>query len=248
MPQYYNPKRKSDWNYGGFNWKLSRSKIDLFVECPRCFYIDNKLGTKRPGGFPFNLNTAVDTLLKKEFDTHRVGKSVHPLLTEYGVDAIPFSHTSLNEWRDNFKGVTFFHKDTGFTVSGAIDDLWVNKKGELHVVDYKATSKDEKVSIDADWQQSYKRQMEVYQWLLRKNNFEVSDTGYFVYVNGRTDLKAFDKKLEFDVDLIPYEGDTGWVEDTLYKIKETLDTDELPKSGENCEFCPYFYTRQEYEK
>ncbi|MEY2702863.1 MAG: hypothetical protein RLY43_1501, partial [Bacteroidota bacterium] len=30
--------RDSRWNYGGSNWKLSRSKIDLFIECPRCFY------------------------------------------------------------------------------------------------------------------------------------------------------------------------------------------------------------------
>ena len=29
-----------------------------------------------------------------------------------------------------------------------------------------------------------KRQMEVYQWLFRRENFPVSDLGYFLYVNG----------------------------------------------------------------
>ena len=53
MSEYYNPNRMESWNYGGKNWKLSRSKIDLFSSCPRCFYIDNKLGVKRVPGFPF---------------------------------------------------------------------------------------------------------------------------------------------------------------------------------------------------
>lgn len=248
MSQFYNPKRNAAWNYGGAKWRLSRSKIDLFIECPRCFYIDNKLGTKRPEGFPFNLNKAVDTLLKKEFDIHRNGKTTHPLVAKYGIDAIPFDHADIDTWRENFEGVEFKHKPTGMTISGAIDDVWVNPKGELHVVDYKATSKDEKVNLDADWQMGYKRQMEVYQWLLRKNGFEVSDTGYFVYVNGRTDLKAFDGKLEFDVDILNYTGDASWVEDTIFAIKETLDKDELPRPGEACDYCTYCKVRGETEK
>ena len=247
MSQYYNPKRNSQWNYGGGKWRLSRSKIDLFVECPRCFYIDNKLGTKRPGGFPFNLNSAVDTLLKKEFDLHRSDKTTHPLMESYGIKAVPFQHKDIDKWRENFEGVDFFHKETGMVISGAIDDVWINDKDELHVVDYKATSKDEKVSLDAEWQMSYKRQMEVYQWLLRKNGFEVSDKGYFVYVNGKTDVKAFDGKLEFDVDILDYVGDDRWVEDTIFSIKETLDKDEIPPFGDQCDFCPYFETRKGYE-
>jgi len=47
---------------------LSRSKVELFQDCPRCFYLDRRLGIARPPGFPFNLNSAVDALLKTEFD------------------------------------------------------------------------------------------------------------------------------------------------------------------------------------
>ncbi len=57
MSEYYKPNRGEAWNYGGKNWKLSRSKIDLFAECPRCFYIDNKLGVKRVPGYPFSINS-----------------------------------------------------------------------------------------------------------------------------------------------------------------------------------------------
>ena len=56
---------------------------------------------------------------------------------------------------------------------------------ELHIVDYKATSKDDEVNLDAEWQDGYKRQMEIYRWLFINNGFKVSDTGYFVYANGK---------------------------------------------------------------
>lgn len=240
MSQFYKPDRNPGWNYGGDRWRLSRSKIDLFVECARCFYIDNKLGTARPPGFPFNLNSAVDALLKKEFDIHRVAKSSHPLMEQYGVDAVPFAHAKMDIWRENFKGIDCKHSSTGFTVSGAVDDIWVNPKGELIVVDYKSTSKDSKIeALDQDWHAGYKRQMETYQWLLRQNGFTVSNTGYFVYANAGKDKKAFDGVLEFEVTLVPYTGSDSWVEPTLLKIKSCLDSDDLPGRGDNCDYCTY---------
>jgi CRISPR/Cas system-associated exonuclease Cas4 (RecB family) len=240
MSQYYKPHRKPDWNYGGPRWRLSRSKIDLFIECPRCFYIDNKLGVARPPGFPFNLNSAVDHLLKKEFDIHRAGKTQHPIMEKYGVDAVPFQHKDIDIWRENFKGIEYRHEPTGFIVSGAVDDVWVNPEGELIVVDYKSTSKDDEITaLDQDWHDGYKRQMEVYQWLLRRNGFKVSDTGYFVYANGIKDKEAFDGKLEFEVTLIAHKGDDLWVEKTLTKIKECLEGEALPPVGDDCDYCRY---------
>ena len=240
MSQFYNPNRRSDWNYGGKRWKLSRSKIDLFLQCPQCFYIDNVLGTKRPPGFPFNLNSAVDTLFKKEFDIHRSEGTKHKIMEVYGVDAVPFQHPKMDTWRENFEGVQHMHEATGMTVSGAVDDVWVNSEEELIVVDYKSTSKDGKIDkLDADWHIGYKRQMEVYQWLLRQEGFKVGDTGYFVYANASTDEEAFDGKLIFDVTLIDYKGDDSWVEQTLQDIKACLDDDRVPKSGKDCDYCAY---------
>jgi len=240
MSQYYKPERNPDWNYGGSRFRLSRSKIDLFVECPRCFYVDNKLGVARPPGYPFALNSAVDALLKKEFDIHRAGGTAHPLMQQYGVDAIPFEHPALNIWRENFKGIQCMHEPTGFTISGAVDDVWVNPRGELFVVDYKSTSKDEKIeALDKDWHAGYKRQMEVYQWLLRQNGFTVLDTGYFVYANASKDEKAFDGKLEFEITLIAYEGNGSWIEKTLSDCKACLLSDHIPSPGADCDYCAY---------
>lgn len=221
-------------------YKLSRSKIDLFLNCPRCFYFDRRLGVGRPPGFPFSLNSAVDKLLKKEFDMHRANGTKHPLAEAYGLDAIPFDHKDMDVWRDSLRrGITYLHAPTNLLISGGVDDVWVTSKGELIIVDYKATSKDTEVSLDADWQIGYKRQMEIYQWLFRKNGFKVSKTGYFVYCNGLTDKKAFDGKLEFDIKLIPYEGDDSWIEGTIYDIYDCLNSDIIPEASTDCDYCNY---------
>lgn len=222
-------------------FKLSRSKLDLFLNCPRCFYLDRRRGVGRPSGPPFNLNIHVDTLLKKEFDMHRAKAQAHPLMKEYGIDAIPFAHEKMDEWRENFKGVRYLHEPTNLLITGAVDDIWVNPEGDLHVVDYKATANKEKpvTALDQDWHIGYKRQMEIYQWLLRHNGHRVSDMGYFVYCTGRSDCEAFDGKLEFEVVVIPYTGKDDWVEDCIAGAHACLVGDEIPQTGEFCEYCAY---------
>lgn len=237
----YNPDRSADWNYGGAKWRLSRSKIDLFIECPRCFYLDNKLGTKRPSMPSFNLNIAVDELFKKEFDVHRQNGTPHPLMTKYGVDAVPLSHAKIDEWRDTFVGVSHLHEPTGLIVCGGVDDLWQTKEGKIIVVDYKATSKDGRIEKlgDSPWEKQYQRQLGVYRWLLEKNGFEVEKTGYLVYANASKTEDAFDDKLTFETTLVECVTDTDWIEPTLERIKMVLEAKEIPPSGETCEYCPY---------
>jgi CRISPR/Cas system-associated exonuclease Cas4 (RecB family) len=242
MSQYYNSQRiKGLYDSKSTEpFKLSRSKIDLFLECPRCFYLDRKLGVGRPPGFPFSLNSAVDALLKQEFDVHRAQGTNHPLIERYGIDAHPVQHSDLNKWRNTFTGIQYFDEPTNFLLFGAIDDLWQNSKGEYIVVDYKATAKAEEITeLNKDWQDGYKRQMEIYQWLLRKNGYPVSSTGYFVYCNGIADAKAFDQKLEFRVNLIPYEGNDSWIEKTILDIHACLNQNEIPKANPNCDYCSY---------
>jgi CRISPR/Cas system-associated exonuclease Cas4 (RecB family) len=233
-PKLYDPTSSEPF-------KLSRSKIDQFIECPRCFYLDRRLGVAKPQGPAFTLNVAVDALLKKEFDVHRARGTPHPYMTRYGVNAIPFAHENIDEWRENFVGVRFLHKPTNLIIFGAVDDVWKAPDGSLHIVDYKATSKEDGVKelSDTKWHNQYRRQMEIYQWLMRKNGFPVSPVGYFVYVNGRKDKEAFDGKLEFDVAVIPYTGNDEWVEQSIIHAKACLDAPQAPKASDECEYCSY---------
>lgn len=230
-------------------FKVSRTKIELFTQCPRCFWLDVRLKITRPSGPPFQINKAVDELMKKEFDSYRLKGEPHPLMTTYKIEAIPFAHDDLNKWRMNFTGVSTLHEPTNLHVFGAVDDIWVDTEGKLIVVDYKATAKQSDVSLDADWQISYKRQMEVYQWLLRQNGFEVNDTGYFVYTNGRLDLDGFFDKVEFRTKIIPYTGSDSWVDKTLKAMKDCMEG-EMPSVGKAamggaCDYCSYAKARTE---
>jgi CRISPR/Cas system-associated exonuclease Cas4 (RecB family) len=233
-------------------FKVSRSKIELFMQCPRCFWLDARLKIKRPDGPPFNINKAIDELFKKEFDIHRLAGTQHPLQIKFKVAAKPFAHKDIDTWRHNFTGVFTVHGATNLHVFGAVDDVWVNDDGELMVVDYKATAKDKPVmelGPVGGWQDGYRRQMETYQWLLRANGFKVSDTGYFVYATGDMNADGFNDVVAFTTHVFPHVGSDAWVEETLIKMKECLEGD-MPEMGVSamggpCEFCTYARARTE---
>ena len=220
-------------------FKLSRSKLESFLSCPRCFYLDRRLGIGQPSMPAFTLNTAVDVLLKKEFDQCRAKGEPHALMRLFGIDAVPYDHPSLETWRDNRRGVQYLHEASNFLAFGAIDDLWVYPDGSVSVVDYKSTSTDADVTLEGPWKKAYKRQIEIYQWLLRKNGLTVSDDAYFVYVNADKSRASFDGKLEFVSKILPYQGDASWVDDALTEAKACLLRSALPLAHPECEWCAY---------
>ncbi len=62
------------------------------------------------------------------------------------------------------------------------------------------------------------------------------------------DRKAFDKKLEFDINLIAHEGNDSWINRTLEKIKNCLDDNKIPEANENCDHCSYWNARNKLEQ
>lgn len=227
-------------------YPLSRSKIELFLECPRCFYLDRRLGIGRVDGPPFTLNLAVDHLMKKEFDFFRARNEPHPAMSLHGIDAVPFRHKDLETWRDTPTGLRTLHGESNFEVFGLLDDVWQMHDGSLAAVDYKATSTD--MAITLDNRAGYKRQIDVYQWLLRANGFTTLNIGYFVFVNAARDRDMFDRTLEFSLSILPYEGNDGWVNDALVGAHECLMSDVPSPSTIECEWCAYRKAANEAEK
>lgn len=237
----YSKRQRNLYNQNSAEpFTISRTGIELFLECPRCFYLDKKLGLSRPSLPGWPLNSAVDQLLKNEFDLLRENGEAHELMKKYGINAVPFKHPNIDIWRNNFQGASHLHKETNLKICGAIDDIWINKDNdELYIVDYKSTSTTKEISLDDQYKQNYKKQMEVYQWIFRKTGFNVSKTGYFIFANATKNRSKFDGKLEFEVSIISYEGDDSWIEPTLFEIKKCLNSDKIPLSSENCEYCKY---------
>jgi len=223
------------------------------MQCPRCFWLDVRHKITRPSSPPFNINKAIDELFKKEFDAYRADGKPHPLMAKAGVKAVPFAHKDLDTWRHNFTGITTLHEPTNLHIFGAVDDVWVNDGGELIVVDYKATAKAEPVRAlgpEGGWQDMYRRQMEVYQWLLRQNGFPVSDTGYFVYATGNPGKEAFENVVEFETHVFAHNGKSDWVDRTITNMKACMESDVMPSVGTAamggpCEFCTYARSRTE---
>jgi len=223
-------------------YPLSRSKISDFFVCPRCFFMDLRHKTKPPSGPTFALNNAVDALMKREFDTYRVAGKPHPLMKQAEIVAVPFQHPEFEDWRNTRKGLRVLHEKTGFEVFGAVDDIWQEKDatGRLIVADYKCTAKKDDVnSMEGGWGPGYKRQAEIYQWILRKKGFDVAPTAWFVYANGCSDKAMFGEKLEFRMTMIRHEGETEWVDGTLRQIKALLEAPQAPERSETCGHCKF---------
>lgn len=192
--------------------------------------------------FPFNLNSAVDELLKREFDQYRAIQQPHPVMTEHQLDLVPFHHTEMDVWRHNFTGVRHYLPQYGLELFGAVDDIWSDRNDNLYVVDYKATSK----QIDNPNQlvyPEYKRQLGFYAWLLTQKGFSLSNTAYLLYCNGLRMQNSFEGRLDFEVYLLPVDTDTGWIEPTLQQLHATLQQPDPPAPGPDCDYCAYVKTR-----
>jgi len=224
---------------------ISRSKFSNFIDCPRCFYLDRVKGLKEPSMPGWALNSAVDDLLKKEFDKHRKAKTPHPIMKEYQLNYIPFDHPDIDKWRQSLSsGISYLDKDTNLIIKGGIDDVWFNiNTEELVVVDYKAQSSSTPVEaisyLENKFHQGYKRQMDIYVHILRNMDFKVSNTTYFLVCNGEKTNDFFENRIDFKTVLVPYVSDTSWVTVKINEMKKVLDNDEIPDYNINCESCVY---------
>jgi hypothetical protein len=230
-------------------YRLSRSKLQLFLDCARCFYLDRRQGVKRPDMPAYTLNNAVDLLLKREFDEYRARGEPHPLMQLHGVNAVPFRHPELERWREALRGGIEVHDEpTGFLLTGAPDDLWEDADGRLIVVDYKATSTDRPITLEGEYREAYKRQLEFYGWLLKRRGFTVAPIGYFLFANARRDRSAFERTLQFEMRLLPYEGNDDWVEDAIRDAHSCLQHDTPPPATNGCRWCAYRKNASSVEK
>lgn len=226
--------------------KISRSGVEKFISCPRCFVLQYRYRIS-PNQIPFTLNIAVDELCKNEFDYYREREEPHPLFLDNDIDAVPFKHPDIDKWRDFRKGgLSYIDLDKQFHFYGAIDDVWKNSDGELIVSDVKATSKqlfDWNETSKYEYARGYQRQLEMYQWLFRRNGFNVSDTAYLVYYNGLKNEPMFDQVLKFELHIVKVQCNDSWVEDKIIEAKNLLIGDSIPSGSKYCDTCQYLKKR-----
>ena len=219
---------------------LSPNSLNLYLECPACFYLDKKLGIRRPPPYPYALNSAVDALLKEEFDSYRQRREPHPLLLENHIDANLFGNQKLlDQWRDNFQGLRYYDADLKATLFGAVDDVLEfpaeggsasGGKGLLAPLDYKSTG-----SKVANVYDRFQLQLDAYTFLLEKNKYRTNKKGYLAFYvvdkeHGFIDRLPFRKKV-VEIDTNPSD---------IYEIFKDavvlLQQEAAPKHSEDCLF------------
>lgn len=235
--------------------QVSRYKIELFTDCPRCFYREVVHGVARPRSKALRLNNAVDFLLKREFDAYRRAGAPHPLMIQSKVNAVPLDDPRLGVWRDYpGDGLRAVHGPTNIEVCGFVDDIWVAADGGLIVVDYKATAPkpNERRWPPKVWD-AWRHQVFVYQWLLRANGLRVEDLAYFVHAEGDIDAAGLDSSLRFELSLLSCDCSGERLEPTLYAIREVLSDKTSPEAGpgfdgKGCEWCSFLSRADEADE
>lgn len=214
---------------------LSRWQLNMFTECPRCFWLQNRHGVKQPKGFPMALNIAMDQLLKAEFDEYRAVGKLHPILAEQGVQAKLFADTErLAEWRNNFRGLRWKDPKTGHTLYGAVDDILEFPDDSLAVVDYKSSGAKE-VTVYP----SYQLQMDVYTYLLQRLGYRTAPKAYFAFFIAVKD-DGFKGRLPFRAQLLGISPEPDRVHDLFKRAVVLAQSDDEPEPGAACDLCRWY--------
>jgi hypothetical protein len=211
--------------------QLSPNSLNLFLECPLCFWLEKKLKIRRPQPYPYALNSAVDKLLKEEFDSYRAKGEPHPLLVAHNIPAKLFPNQDLlNQWRSNFVGIRYYDSELDATLFGAVDDVLEFADGKLAPLDYKSTG-----SNVANIYDRFQIQMDVYTFLLEKNGFKTPKKGYLAFYI--VDKKnGFGDRLPFKKEIHEIETNPSDIPQLFREAVELLRGEEPPTHSPDCDY------------
>jgi CRISPR/Cas system-associated exonuclease Cas4 (RecB family) len=211
--------------------KLSPSSLNLYYECPLCFWLEKRMGVRRPQPYPYALNAAVDLLLKEEFDKYRKKRELHPLLVAYNVPAKLFPNQKLlDEWRNNFKGIRYYDAELDATLFGALDDVLEFSEGKLAPMDYKSTGSKTPTVYDR-----FQLQMDVYTYLLEKNGYKTVRKGCLAfYVVDKEN--GFEDKLPFKKEIMVIDTNPDYVQGVFAEAVAVLRADAPKEHGSECQY------------
>jgi len=211
--------------------KLSPSSLNLMLECPRCFWLHIVKGVKRPSGAFPSLPSGMDAILKKHFDRFMEKGEMPPELISLK-DYILFDDKELLKvWRSNFKGLEYLDNRSGILLHGAIDNILVKGK-KLVVLDYKTRG----FPLKEDTHEHYIMQMNLYNFLLRKNDYQTEDYSYLLFYHPSHVLET--GEVVFNTDLIKIKTSAKEGERIFQEAIKLINGEE-PKCSEKCEYCKW---------
>lgn len=210
-------------------FKISPSSLNLIEGCPRCFWLEKHKVWKRPETpFP-SLPSGMDKILKIHFDKF-MGKNKLPPELCYHKHCENMKlfddNEKLKTWRNNLKGIQWKDKD-GNILFGAVDNILIKGK-KLIVLDFKTRG----YALKEDTADRYQNQLDVYNYLLRKNGYETEDYGFLLFYVPKEVLET--GEVIFETELVKRKVDIMNAEKLFKKAIKLLNS-ECPKK--TCEWC-----------
>ena len=171
----------------------------------------------------------MDRILKIHFDSFRDKGELPPELTKLKGNYKLFDNAELLAvWRNNFKGIEYVDKD-GNVFRGAVDNILI-KGSKLIVLDYKTRG----FPLKEDTHHHYQDQMNIYNFLLRKNKHKTENYAYLLFYHpNKVDS---DGDVIFNTDLVKIKVNVKDAEKLFRKALKVLGN-ETPEAGEDCGFC-----------
>ncbi len=211
--------------------KLSPNSLNLYYECPLCFWLDKRMRIRRPQPYPYALNAAVDVLLKEEFDKYRKKGELHPLLAANNIPAKLFPNQKLlDEWRNNFKGIRYYDPTLDATLFGAVDDILEFSDGRLAPLDYKSTGSKVPTVYDR-----FQLQMDIYTYLLEKNGYKTIKKGCLAfYIVDKEN--GFEDKLPFKKEIHMIDTDSSYIQNLFEEAANLLRGPEPVSHSADCQY------------
>jgi len=216
-------------------FEISPNSLNLFLECPACFWLEKKMGIKRPSPFPYTLNQAIDLLLKEEFDEYRKKNQLPPILREKKIKAHLFQNQALlNQWRNPRMGIRYFDEKLNTIFFGAPDDLLEFNDGTLAPLDYKTTGNEIAKVYDR-----FQIQMDFYTFLLEKNGFKTKRKGYLAFYIVEKNL-GFNDRLPFKKELVEIDTDPSDLPSIFKRAILLLKNPICPPHSQDCPFGQWY--------
>lgn len=171
----------------------------------------------------------MDKILKEHFDRFRDKEELPPeLCNNNHCEGLKLFNNKelLKVWRNNLKGITWSDKE-GNILHGAVDNL-LTKGKKLIVLDFKTRG----FPLKEDTHEHYKDQLNIYNFLLRKNNYETEDYSFLLFYVPKEVLPK--GEVIFDTELVKIKADIKNA-DNLFKSAIKLLNGKCPKK--TCEWC-----------
>jgi len=213
--------------------KISPSSINLMLDCPMCFWLHIIKKIKRPEtAFP-SLPSGMDRILKQHFDRFMEKGELPPELCnndECKNLKLFNDKEKLKVWRSNLKGLEHKDEKSGILLHGAIDNILIKGK-KLIVLDYKTRGSPRK----EDTHEHYQTQMDLYNFLLRKNGYETEDYTFLLFYHPDKVLET--GEVIFNTELFKMKTSPENGEKIFKKAIEVLQLEEPPQPSKECKFC-----------